>query len=74
MPKHGDKIEEPYLSQISKFWHWLQTQRLPHTIRMQQWVHACCRWTIIKSSFIGEMVSPSWRKKDQELNINKIIT
>jgi hypothetical protein len=29
---------------------------------------------MIKSSFIGEMVSPSWRKKDQELHVNKIIT
>jgi hypothetical protein len=52
-----------YLSQRLKYLQVLQTQRVPDTISMQQWLQGCWRWTIMKSSLIGYIVSPSFTKE-----------
>jgi hypothetical protein len=51
------------LSQRLKYLQVLQTQRIPDTISMQQWLQGCWRWTIMKSSLIGYIVSPSFTKE-----------
>ena len=60
-----------HLSQRLKYRQLLHTQRVPDTISTQQWLQGCWRWTMMKSSLIGYIVSPSFtrnkQKKDQTI-------